>query len=192
MNGRYVKLYTKNWEQVVFVPFVCKRCGKCCREVGVYYEFINWKRAAKYRCIPIYRLANQFVEHIKKHQVDNKLANQFGEHIKKYRVDNRPCFFYNDKRNKCSIYRIRPSECRSYPLYTDAGSMGIDCPGKIERIKLYEGLAPDCAGTKNKTPICPEVWEEILRKLDSINVSDKIKRKFITINEKEVKGRKQK
>ena len=172
MNGDYLKLYTKNWEQVVFVPFICKRCGKCCREVSVDYRLFNGHRVAKHLRISFKEAETRVLKHFNQHP------------------SNKPCLFFIADKKGCSIYRVRPSVCRSYPLYTDAGSMGIDCPGKIERIKLYEGLAPDCAGTKNKTPICPEVWEEILRKLDSINVSDKIKRKFITINEREVTGRK--
>lgn len=176
MNGYYQTLYTKYGKQVVFIPFVCKRCGKCCREVSFLCAF-DVKKAAKLLGISLDELKARFVEHVEKHRL------------------NKPCFFFIDEKNECSIYPVRPSVCMSYPTLTDSGNKGIGCPGYSEIIKLYRRLAQGYGlmiTPFGKISICPEVWEKILKKLDKIYVSDEIKRKFITINEKEVKGRKQK
>ena len=31
----------------------------------------------------------------------------------------------------CSIYEVRPHGCRMYPVETDAGRQGVDCPGLV-------------------------------------------------------------
>ena len=171
MNGYYQKL----GKQEVFIPFVCKRCGKCCRERSYFLDTVDGEKAAKILSISLPELKASFTEYVEKHRL------------------NKPCFFLKDERNECSIYCARPSECKNYP--TDSGDMGIGCPGQIEITKLYKWLAQGYGigvYPSGKISISPEFWERLLKKLDKIDVSDEIKRKFITINEKEVKGRKQK
>jgi hypothetical protein len=49
--------------------------------------------------------------------------------IEKYQKDRRtPCPFLGNDKN-CTIYPVRPDACRAYPLDTDLGRCGIDCPG---------------------------------------------------------------
>ena len=43
-----------------------------------------------------------------------------------------PCLFLELKDEKafCSIYSVRPEGCRLYPIDTDFGAGGVDCPAK--------------------------------------------------------------
>ena len=37
------------------------------------------------------------------------------------------CPFLNENK-KCSIYNVRPTPCRKYPIQTDGGRGNVDCP----------------------------------------------------------------
>ncbi len=47
----------------------------------------------------------------------------------------KPCPFL-DENKKCSIYNVRPTPCRKYPIKTDGGRVNVDCPA-MEVIDNY-------------------------------------------------------
>lgn len=59
-----------------------------------------------------------------------KIIEKDGERfIEKYKGDRRtPCPFLGGDKT-CKIYSVRPDPCKAYPLQTDFGRCGIDCPG---------------------------------------------------------------
>jgi Fe-S-cluster containining protein len=63
-------------------------------------------------------------------QYYGKIVEEDGkEFVEKYEEDRRtPCPFLGDDKN-CKIYPVRPDPCRLYPIDTDFGRCGIDCPG---------------------------------------------------------------
>jgi len=40
----------------------------------------------------------------------------------------KPCPFLGEDKN-CQIYPVRPNGCKAYPIDTDFGRCGVDCPG---------------------------------------------------------------
>ena len=102
--------------------FKCQQCGQCCVKLGLPWPSDkNLKEMAKFLEMDsddiIERYYGNFVKHNGKRFID------------KYQKDRRtPCPFLGNDKN-CTIYPVRPDECRAYPLDTDFGRCGIDCPG---------------------------------------------------------------
>ncbi len=111
-----VKRKDRRWEL-----FKCKRCGKCCIEIGLPYDPAR-----------IFEIAN-FLE-LSVTQTINKYYGSLLPDDKEWVSDDNkrtPCPFIaiEDKKKKCSIYEVRPLGCRLYPFDTDFGRAGVDCPG---------------------------------------------------------------
>jgi len=100
--------------------FMCRRCGQCCEKLGlpwpagrleVMAEFLNMDPDDLIR-----RYYGEIVER------DGK------KFVKKYQENRRiPCPFLQSNKS-CEIYSVRPIPYRAYPLDTDFGRCGIDCP----------------------------------------------------------------
>lgn len=74
--------------------------------------------------------------------------------IEKQHDDEYHCIFL-DSSNKCSIYEVRPTQCRTYPYW----------PSVMESQKTWNEEKPLCEGIDNVTaPICPA--ERIVRALE--------------------------
>lgn len=100
--------------------FDCRKCGRCCKEIGLPYDprFVR-------------RLANNYESSFEK-----IIERYYGRWIN----DNKwtsmeekrtPCPFLKENK-RCKIYSIRPDSCRAYPLDTDFGRQEVNCPAYKE------------------------------------------------------------
>lgn len=160
--GKIQHLFTTS--EVVFVPFVCHRCGKCCRELSVS-EFDPFEIAA-FLGVSLHEVEKYFRERKAK-----------------------PCPFLSG--NKCTIYPVRPYPCRVYPIGTDFGDCGIGCPGLLEvrrAVKKLDQGIPYCTRSyiahqpPNKVRVRPERWNKTLEKYLRSKPSKKALELFIKVN----------
>ena len=120
-------LQNNNWKY-----FKCQQCGKCCEEIGLAYDPYSLKEIANYLKISI----NELIEtYYGKFTTDGKYFEP---------DDNKrtPCPFLKSEESMkfCAIYPVRPEGCRLYPLETDFGRDGVDCPAaNIVFSKIYSG-----------------------------------------------------
>ena len=100
--------------------FKCQRCGRCCREIGLPYDAESAIRIAE-------SLSVSLTELIERYYGEFVRNGQFWRSQDEKRT---PCPFLIKDGGKCScrIYPIRPYGCKMYPLETDFGCQGVDCP----------------------------------------------------------------
>ncbi len=105
--------------------FECSGCGNCCRNHGGYsYVYLNQNEVA---------------------QISTHLGLEQAEFLEEYcvpadgyislRMDQPACPFL-DEGNRCSIYSVRPTQCRTWPFWTENLNPGTwesevrtTCPG---------------------------------------------------------------
>lgn len=112
-------MISNRWER-----FNCKRCGLCCEKIGLPWPSGRLEEIADF--------LNTNPEEIITKYYGEILWENGERYIKKYIEDKRtPCPFLGNDRT-CSIYLVRPDGCRKYPIETDCGRCGVDCPGMKE------------------------------------------------------------
>jgi len=93
----------------------CSRCGLCCEETEMMLSEADMK------CLERAGYARRdFAQHIEHGFV--QLRNKGGH-----------CVFYDMKKRRCRVYRIRPSGCRVYPvIFSEQEGIVVDdlCPMK--------------------------------------------------------------
>jgi hypothetical protein len=77
----------------------CTQCGNCCRELRPLLSKKDVKLLANFINMP----EGKFQEHY----------TEFNRDENKLRLKGTPCSFLKDK--KCTVYKCRPSDCRSFP-----------------------------------------------------------------------------
>ena len=106
----------------LWASFKCQCCGQCCEKLGLPWPSgRNLEEMAKFLKVQPNNLIVQYY---------GKIVEENGkEFVEKYEEDRRiPCPFLGNDKN-CKIYPVRPDPCRLYPIDTDFGRYGIDCPG---------------------------------------------------------------
>ena len=109
-----------------FNPEACLECpGKCCNgESGNI--FVNRKEIeviSKFLGMEV----SQFIE-----EYLIKVSYKFS--IKETKTNkNYACIFFDNKKNKCSIYPVRPNQCRTFPFWSyfkdRPKEVARQCPG---------------------------------------------------------------
>lgn len=109
-----------------YFSFECTKCGKCCFGPGkVYFAKKDLKLIQNY-----FKIQDQDWENFKKKFIDLE-ENQLYIHQPKDK-----CFFLN-KNNQCSIYPIRPLQCKSFPFW----------PSNFSCIQNLQNLIRECPGS---------------------------------------------
>jgi Fe-S-cluster containining protein len=101
--------------------FKCRRCGKCCEQLGLPWYADDIERIAEF-------LKIKEEEVVRKYYGDIYFEN--GKRL--VRMDEKrrkPCPFLGADK-LCKIYPVRPYGCKAYPIETDCGCNGVDCPAK--------------------------------------------------------------
>ncbi len=109
--------------------FACQRCGKCCCQIGLPYDPQSCFNMADFLNISVKQV-------IEKYYGTLSLDGLGWDSDDSKRT---PCPFLKtiDGHFSCEIYSIRPDGCKLYPIDTDFGRNGIDCPAwKIAFMKL--------------------------------------------------------
>ena len=112
-----------------FDPAACEACGgKCCRgESGYiwakYQEIIDM---AAYLEMTVEDFAVQYLRKVKhRYSLTEK---QLGE-------EDYACIFFDETKERCGIYPVRPSQCRTFPFWEqfkqNEKEVREECPGII-------------------------------------------------------------
>jgi Fe-S-cluster containining protein len=165
----------------VFIPFVCRRCGKCCREVSISSAYFVDPEVQLFLNMGAREVIEKYVGEVT-HQNDKEVTWMSMRPIK-------PCPFFDGDR--CVIYPVRSGPCRSYPLLTDFGVCGVDCPGKRDLVRaakrLGRGIPYYCEGyvedEKTRVRVRPERWARTLAKYSASDPSEEALRIFIMVND---------
>lgn len=176
-QGYVLKLLTAGCR--VFIPFVCKRCGECCRKVGVHPRAIDVIAVAEYLDISVEEVIEDYM---------GKVISRDEEKIEYEASIRRPCPFL--KGNECLIYPVRPGQCKAFPVGTDCGDRGIGCPGNKEAMRAWRTLGrgipysvkPILRFGAEVSHIPPEKWDKILAKYRRSHPSKEALELFIKFN----------
>ena len=109
-----------------FDPKACARCnGRCCTGDSGYI----WVNEEEMRKIADF-LDMNMAELIDSHIIRVRKRFSLKEVKGKNGFD---CVFFDNKAGRCSIYRVRPEQCRTYPFWnrykTKASEVLAECPG---------------------------------------------------------------
>jgi len=111
-----------------FNPAICEECGgKCCiGESGyIWVTPIEIEKIANFLKIEISEFYSTFIEQygVKFSIKEKKFENGFA------------CIFFDEKNRNCSIYEVRPSQCRTFPFWdyfkNRVSEVKKECPGIV-------------------------------------------------------------
>jgi Fe-S-cluster containining protein len=104
------------------IHFECRRCGACCTgDPGIVYADKNEAmRIAEYFCIEFSFFADTYLYPLRA-----------GYGVREY-SDGR-CYFYD---SGCTIYPVRPHQCRTYPFWFE----------NLRSIKKWKRMSETCPG----------------------------------------------
>ena len=99
--------------------FNCKRCGKCCKEIGIPWTELDPVSAADYLDISLSDFIHAY----------GFVRNEYSGKIEPTEFNAAPCPFlkYDEVHAVCTIYPVRPWICKGYP------GPGITCRGGRKR-----------------------------------------------------------
>ncbi|NPA55389.1 MAG: YkgJ family cysteine cluster protein [Epsilonproteobacteria bacterium] len=122
-------LITQQGFKYAFNPQACDTCqGKCCIGESGYI----WVSDAEIRNIAEF-LNISTDEFVQKYLI---LAhNRYS--LKEYKISNNnyACIFFDKNQSKCSIYPVRPKQCRTFPFWdyfkNNISEVMDECPGIV-------------------------------------------------------------
>jgi Fe-S-cluster containining protein len=161
-------------EYEILVPFVCHRCGNCCR---------NYDPVIEMELLP--EIARTLGEPI--NVIQERLRVQNHSHRTGRPTD---CCFLHPGNSECIIHEVRPTDCRQFPPLAGVGAGSIDCPGYREYRSALNSFAgrSECvrqfrsAATRGRRQIPAHDRNDILRALTAAMVSDQYRQVFEEIN----------
>lgn len=114
-------------DEIMTIGFRCTGCGACCREVSAGSNTVmvapsEVRAVAEAAGLPFSAVAEPYPEHIERedgtfYTFDWCLRREGGR-----------CLFLKGQR--CSVYRVRPWICRTYPFMLDGDRLIVsECPG---------------------------------------------------------------
>jgi Fe-S-cluster containining protein len=100
--------------------FQCQQCGTCCEKIGLPYDEVSFFQIADFLKMPVEKIIENYYGNFSP-------DGSYWEYVDSKRT---PCPFLKHTGGKCfcEIYSVRPEGCRLYPIDTDSGREGIDCP----------------------------------------------------------------
>jgi Fe-S-cluster containining protein len=158
----------------ILVPFVCRRCGNCCR---------NYDPIIELELLPeIARRLEETIDVVQRRLNADTLAH----------IDGRPtdCRFLHPARSECIIYEIRPAACRHFPPMAGGGAGAVDCPGYREYstvLNAFAGLATRIrqgrfTAAGRRPPIPEHARRDIRQILNGATASEGYRRIFMAVN----------
>jgi Fe-S-cluster containining protein len=113
-----------------FNPKACEECGgKCCiGESGyIWVTPIEMQKIANFLNIPLEEFKQKFLI---------KVGYKFSIKEKLLSKENYACLFFDEKTNRCTIYDVRPTQCRTFPFWdffkTHINEVKKECPGIVD------------------------------------------------------------
>ena len=123
-------IITKEGFDFSFNPKACEECGgRCCTgESG--YIWVNPLEMQK-----IANFLNISLEEFKKFYLI-KVDLKFTIKEKKLEENNYACIFFDEKTKKCTIYDVRPNQCKTFPFWdffkNNKKEVKLECPGIVD------------------------------------------------------------
>jgi len=125
--------------------FKCTQCGKCCTGAPGY----AWVTEKEIQCIAKHL-------HLSPNEFGRKYLRRVGERWALLENSkNYDCVFLIE--NRCSIYEVRPTQCRAFPWW----------PENLSSPEAWENLKPYCEGVNDEAP--KVTFEEIRRQLQELS-----------------------
>jgi len=113
-----------------FTPSACESCGgACCTgESGyIWAKYTEIEEMAKFLELTIEEFATMYLK---------KVKHRYSLIEKKLSDENYACIFFNEKLKQCSIYSVRPRQCRTFPFWetfkNNKEEVIKECPGIID------------------------------------------------------------
>ncbi len=112
-----------------FSPSACETCGgACCTgESGyIWAKYPEIEKMADFLNLTIEEFATMYLKRVK---------HRYSLIEKKLDDDNFACIFFNNELKQCSIYSVRPRQCRTFPFWetfkNNKEEVRNECPGII-------------------------------------------------------------
>ena len=112
-----------------FNPSACETCGgACCTgESGyIWAKYSEIEKMAVFLNLTVEEFATMYLKRVK---------HRYSLIEKKLDDDNFACIFFNNELKQCSIYSVRPRQCRTFPFWetfkNNKEEVRNECPGII-------------------------------------------------------------
>ena len=159
-------------EYDILVPFVCHRCGTCCRKYEPSIDFEMLPEIAQCLGEPI-------------DVIQNRLGDNSRSHRAGHQTD---CCFLDPRHLRCLIHEVRPTACRQFPALDGAGP--VDCPGYREyksvlnefTTRLKEVPCNPARSSRGRRPLPPDACEDAHQTLAAARASDPYRQVFEALN----------
>jgi Fe-S-cluster containining protein len=143
------------------IPFECTSCGKCCRTIGnVYMSPEETTAAAEYTN----KTVSEFIQSYATHTI--RATDSRDEQLPWILLANTEtekgpsCIFLDQETNFCQIYPVRPTQCSTYPFWSNLLESEFNWNNEVRRTDddLSSSLPPwtaedgGCEGMKILSP----------------------------------------
>lgn len=125
-----IDLVTKDGYNYKFNPTACESCGgACCTgESGyIWVKYQEIEKMAQFLELTIEEFATMYLR---------KVKHRYSIIEKKIDTDNYACIFFDNNIKQCTIYPVRPLQCRTFPFWEifkkDIEEVKKECPGIID------------------------------------------------------------
>ena len=112
-----------------FDSSACEACGgHCCTgESGyIWAKYDEVEKIADFVNLSVEDFATMYLR---------KVKHRYSLREKKLAHDNYACVFFDESKQRCSIYPVRPRQCRTFPFWeqfkNDEEEVRKECPGIV-------------------------------------------------------------
>jgi len=112
-----------------FTPSACEACGGACCTGSSGYIWVKYpeiEQIATFLEITVEEFATIYLK---------KVKHRYSIIEKKLDDENFACIFFDEKLKQCSIYPVRPRQCRTFPFWetfkNNIKELKEECPGII-------------------------------------------------------------
>jgi len=124
-----MELMTHEQYKFKFAPSACEACGgQCCTgESGyIWAKHEEIQNIATYLSISVEEFATMYLR---------KVKHRYSFIEKQLEPNNFACIFFDETQKRCSIYPVRPLQCRTFPFWeqfkNDEEEVRKECPGIV-------------------------------------------------------------
>ena len=110
-----------------FNPSACDTCGgACCTGTSgyIWVKYLEIEKIADFLNITIEEFASSYLK---------KVKHRYSLIEKQLDDNNFACIFFNNELKECSIYDVRPRQCRTFPFWetfkNNEKEVKNECPG---------------------------------------------------------------
>jgi Fe-S-cluster containining protein len=124
-----VELLSEEGYTYKFTPSACEACGgHCCTgETGyIWTKYEEIDAIASFLQLSIEEFATRYLR---------KVKHRYSLIEKQLSPDNFACIFFDEMKKRCSIYPVRPLQCRTFPFWeqfkNNEDEVRKECPGIV-------------------------------------------------------------